>query len=50
MEHIFSLARILTSLKHCKLGLDNFNNRTMILKNWHVDAWPSFFFHTKECH
>jgi len=32
-RHIFSIARILTSLQQCQLGMENLDKLVMILKN-----------------
>ena len=38
MERIFSIAGVLTSLRHCRLGLNNQDSLIMINKNWLDDS------------
>ncbi len=35
---IFSIARILTSLRCCKLGVENLDKLVIFMKNWSFDA------------
>ncbi len=37
-ERIFSTTGVLTNLRCCRLGVDNFNKLVMVLKNWSGDA------------
>ena len=37
-ERIFSIAGVLTSLRHCRLGLNNLDSLIMINKNWPDDS------------
>ena len=37
-ERIFSIARVLTGLRRCRLGLDNLDSLIMIFKKWPDDA------------
>jgi hypothetical protein len=34
IERIFSLARVITNLKCCRLGIEKLNNLVLIMKNW----------------
>ncbi len=38
IEQIFNIVGMLTSLWHCKLGVENLNKLVMIMKNWSTDA------------
>jgi hypothetical protein len=38
-KRIFSVVGVLTSLRCCRLGIDNLDKLVMIMKNWSIDAW-----------
>jgi hypothetical protein len=43
IEHIFNITRVLTSLRCCRLGIDNLDKFVMIMKKWLANAqayWP----------
>jgi hypothetical protein len=38
IERIFSIAGVLTSLHHCRLGVENLDKLVIIMKNWSSNA------------
>jgi hypothetical protein len=34
IEHVFSLVDVLTTLRHCKLHVDNLDSIIIVVKNW----------------
>ncbi len=37
IEHVFSLVGVLTTLRHCRLHVDNLNSIIIVVKNWPDD-------------